>query len=74
LQRVLTTAVARAVTDSFVYDRNARYNYGVTYFDAAGRTIGALTNTTLPFQTINYTETATVPNIPKLSLSHPHEN
>lgn len=69
LQRVLSTPVARAVTDSFVYDRNARYNYSIQYFDAAGRTIGSQTNNLLPFQTINYTETATVPNIPKLTLS-----
>lgn len=69
LQRILSTPVARTVTDSFVYDRNARYNYGIQYLDAAGRTIGTQTNTTLPFQTINYTETATVPNIPKITLS-----
>jgi len=69
LQRVLSVPVTRTVTDSFVYDRNARYNYAVQYFDAAGRTIGSQTNTTLPVQTINYTETATVPNIPKLTIS-----
>lgn len=69
LQRVLATTVASAVTDSAVYDRNARYNFAVTYYDAAGRTIGAETNTTLPVQTINYTETATVPNIPLLQVS-----
>lgn len=69
LQRVASTPVTRAVTDSFVYDRNARYNFALEYFDAAGRTIGSETNTSLPVQTINYTETATVPNIPKVSLS-----
>lgn len=69
LQRVLSVPVARAVTDSFVYDTNARYNYAVEYLDAAGRTIGSETNITLPFQTINYTETASVRNIPKLTLT-----
>lgn len=69
LQRVLSVPVTRAVTDSFVYDRNARYNFAVEYLDAAGRTIGSETNTTLPVQTINYTETTGTPNIPKISLS-----
>jgi len=69
LQRVLSVPVTRAVTDSFVYDRNARYNYATEYFDGGGRTIGSETNTTLPVQTINYTETTGTPNIPKISLS-----
>lgn len=69
LQRVLSTPVTRAVSDSYVYDRNARYNFGVQYFDAAGRTIGSETNATLPVQTINYTETTGTPNIPKLTVT-----
>jgi hypothetical protein len=69
LQRVLAVPVAIAVTDSFVYDRNARFNFAIEYLDAAGRTIGSETNTTLPVQTINYTETTGTPNIPKISLS-----
>lgn len=69
LQRVLSTPVTRAVTDSFVYDRNARYNFALQYFDKFGRTIGSETNTSLPVQTINYTETTGTPNIPKISLT-----
>lgn len=69
LQRVLSSPVTRAVTDSFVYDRNSRYNFAIEYFDEGGRTIGSETNTTLPVQTINYTETTGTPNIPKITLS-----
>jgi len=69
LQRVLSTPVTRAVTDSFVYDRNSRYNYALEYLDENGRTIGSETNTTLPVQTINYTESTGTPNIPKITLS-----
>jgi len=57
LKRVLSVPVTRAVTDSFVYDRNSRYNFAIEYLDAAGRTIGSETNATLPVQTINYTQT-----------------
>lgn len=69
LLRVASTPTTRSVTDSFVYDRNARYNFAIEYLDAQGRTIGSETNTTLPVQTINYTETTGTPNIPKISLS-----
>lgn len=69
LQRTFTTPVTRSVTDSFVYDRNSRYNFAIEYLDAAGRTIGSETNTSLPVQTINYTEATGTPNIPKISLS-----
>lgn len=69
LLRVLIVPVLRAVTDSPVYDWNSRESFAITYFDAAGRTIGALTNSTMAFQTVNYTETVGVPNIPKLQFS-----
>jgi len=69
LQRALSTPVTRAVSDSFVYDRNSRGNFGVIYFDAAGRNIGTETNASLPFETINYTESTGTPNIPKLTVS-----
>ncbi len=69
LQRILATPLLIAVSDSFVYDWNSRYAYALTYFDKAGRTIGAQTNQTFTFQTANYTETVGVPNIPKLQFS-----
>lgn len=69
LQRTLAVPVLIAISDSFVYDWNSRYSFAIVYFDKAGRTNGALTNITLPVQTTNYTETATVPNIPKIQLS-----
>lgn len=69
LLRILQVAVVRAVTDSPVYDWNSRGGFAIAYFDAAGRTIGAETNATMSFQTVNYTETMGVPNIPKIGLS-----
>jgi hypothetical protein len=69
LQRVRAVPVLISISDSFVYDWNSRYSFALTYFDKEGRTIGAETNATLPVQTVNYTETAGVPNIPKISLS-----
>ncbi len=69
LQRVFAVPILIAVSDSFVYDWNSRYSYAVVYFDKAGRTNGALTNVSIPFQTANYTETAGVPNIPKIQFS-----
>ena len=64
-----TSPTTIAVTDSFVYDRNSRYNYVIAYFDKAGRTIGSLTSNGMNVQTINYTETTGTPNIPKALLS-----
>lgn len=55
-------------SDSFVYDRNSRYNFVVDYFDAAGRSIGSLTNDGMNVQTINYTESGSTPNIPVILL------
>lgn len=69
LLEYLATPLLIAVTDSFVYDRNARYNFVLVYLDAAGRSIGSLTSAGMAIQTINYTETAGVPNIPKILLS-----
>ena len=69
LERSLTTSVLIDPSDSFVYDWNSRYSWGVVYFDEKGRTNGVITNLDLPIQTVNYTETSTVPNIPKIDLS-----
>lgn len=56
-------------TNSFAYNWNDKEAYGIVYFDKAGRTNGVITKETLSFQTVNYTETSTIPNIPELSLS-----
>lgn len=69
LQRSIAVPALLAVTDSFVYDWNSRYNYVLTYFDGEGRTIGGQTTSNFSFQTANYTETAGVPNIPKIQMS-----
>ena len=69
LLRILPVPVVRAVTDSPVYDWNSRESYAIAYFDASGRTIGALTTPSMSFQTVNYTETTLIPNIPKLQFS-----
>jgi len=69
LQRSLAVPLTIAVSDSFVYDRNSRYNYVLIYFDKAGRSIGSLTSNGMNVQTINYTETTGTPNIPKIQLS-----
>lgn len=69
LQRSSFNQGTLAVTDSFVYDWNSRYSFGVVYFDEKGRTNGVITNIDIPVQTVNYTQTLTIPNIPKLSLS-----
>jgi len=69
LQTVVRQAPILAVTNEFAHNWNDKEAYGVVYFDKAGRTPGVITNQDLSFQTLNYTETATVPNITQLLLS-----
>lgn len=69
LQGVNPVPVLIPVSDSFVYDRNSRYNYALNYFDEAGRTIGALTSNGMNFQTINYVELTGTPRIPSIEFS-----
>lgn len=69
LQLLTTTPVTRTPTDSFVWDYNSQYNAGVIYFDAEGRTNSVVTNTGLTIQTPNYSEAASIQQIPKISLS-----
>jgi len=69
LLRSASTPLLMAVTDSFVYDINSRYNYVIVYFDKAGRSIGSETCDGFNVQTINYTETTGARNIPKIQFS-----
>lgn len=69
LQRVVRQAPFLAVTNGFAHNWNDKEAYGIVYFDKAGRTPGVITNQDLSFQTLNYTETATIPNITQLLLS-----
>lgn len=69
LQMVARQSGILTPTNEFAYNWNDKHNYCLNYFDAAGRTIGAQTNLQLPFSTVNYTETAGVPNIPQLTVS-----
>lgn len=57
------------VTDSYVYDYSSRGAFGLLYRDQKGRQIGGvITNKNLSFQTINYTESGGIPQIPLLNL------
>lgn len=69
LQMVVRQAPILSVTNEFAYNWNDKEAYCLNYFDKAGRTIGAQTIQGLSYQTVNYTETLTVPNIPQLLLS-----
>lgn len=69
LQTVVRQAPILAVTNEFAYNWNDKEAYAAVYFDKGGRTDGVLTSLAMSFQTVNYTETATVPNIPQLLLS-----
>lgn len=62
------TSVTLSVTNSFVYDWNSRYAFSLQYFDENGVTIGSQRDATFTVQTVNYTETGGVPNIPKITL------
>lgn len=69
LQMVVRQSPILSTTNEFAYNWNDKEAYGVVYFDKAGRTLGVQTIQLLSYQTVNYTETATVPNIPQLLLS-----
>lgn len=63
------------VTDSFAYDWNSRGSLGLLYLDQKGRQIGGvITNKNLSFQTIGYTESGALPQIPLLSLVINHRS
>lgn len=70
LQRVgyVFVPILPSLTDTFVYDWNANYAYGVVYFDKNGITNGVITNISMSVSTVNYTITGSpffVSNIPK---------
>ena len=69
LQTVVRQAPILTVTNEFAYNWNDKEAYALVYFDKGGRTLGAQTTSGLSYQTVNYTETLTVPNIPQLLLS-----
>lgn len=70
LQRVYTTQnLVQAPANSFCHNWNDREAYAIQYFDAAGRTNGSVTTDGIAVQTVNYTETTGVPNIPDIGLS-----
>jgi len=69
LQRIYVTPTTRAVTDSFVFDYNSRYNPAIVYFDAEGRTDGAITKAGLAVQTNGYGKSGGIQTIPQISLS-----
>lgn len=69
LQTVVRQAPILAVTNGFAHNWNDKESYGIVYFDKGGRTPGVITDQDMSFQTLNYTETATVPNITQLLLS-----
>lgn len=69
LQRIYASPTTRAVTDSFVYDYSSRYTPAVIYFDAEGRTNGAIIKAGLAVQTPIYGKSGGVQTIPQLGLS-----
>lgn len=57
-------------SDSFAYDWNSRYSFGVIYFDEKGRTNSVVTNTSIPIQTPGFTLlSVTIPSIPRIIFS-----
>lgn len=69
LQIVVRQSPILSVTNGFAYNWNDKHAYCANYFDKAGRTAGSQTIQALSFQTVNYTETLGVPNIPQVVLS-----
>jgi len=69
LQRVVATPILIDVSNSYVYDYNSVYNFCFVYFDGDGRTIGSQISNSMSFKTDGYTETSTIPNIPKATLT-----
>lgn len=68
LLRFLATPIVIAVSDSFVYDWNSRYSFGIVYFDAKGRTNGVVFPAS-SIQTNGYSESSGTPTIPKILFS-----
>lgn len=57
-------------TDSFVYDYNSRYSFGLLYRDEDGKQIGGvITNSGFTVQTVGYTEASALPQIPLIEAS-----
>lgn len=69
LQRIYVTAVIRAVTDSPIWDNSCRYEPALIYFDAYGRTCGAVTKQGFAVQTPIYSKAAGIQQITKIGLS-----
>lgn len=69
LQIVVRESPILAVTNEATYNWNDKIAYCLNYFDKGGRTAGSQTIPELSVQTVNYTETATVPNIPEILIS-----
>lgn len=69
LQIVVRVSPFLAVTNGFAHNWNDKGAYCVNYFDKGGRTAGAETIQNMSFQTLNYTESAGIPNITQLLLS-----
>ena len=68
LQRTNVNTVLTDTVYTPCYNWNDRENYGIVYFDKADRTNGVITNLDLPYQTVNYTETGGIPNLPQLTM------
>lgn len=69
LLRIDSAPVLRPPTDSFVFDYNTRNEPALVYFDAYGRTCGAVTKQGFASQTAGYTKVAGIQQIPKLSFN-----
>jgi hypothetical protein len=69
LQSVSNTTVLNDNVYTPAYNWNDRGSYSLVYFDKAGRTNGVITDLDLPYQTVNYTETSGIPNLPQQTLT-----
>jgi len=56
------------ISNSFVYDRNSRYNIGIIYFDNNNRNIGTQTYNGLSISTMDYSENVGTPTIPIIAV------
>lgn len=69
LQIVVRQNPILGITNEFAYNWNDKIAYCLNYFDKGGRTAGAQTIPALSVQTVNYTESLTIPNIPQIGIS-----
>jgi len=69
LQMVVRSSPLLGVTNEVAHNWNDKEAYCANYFDKGGRTAGSQTIQDFSFQTVNYTETVGVPNIPQILLS-----